>query len=1050
LIPYRSFIHYALKKEIIGCFFLYLLVVLNAAATTTHPIDENRFTLYTTLHGLSDNAITGIIQDEKGFIWISTANGLNRFDGYEFKKFYQTANPDGLIIDDLFKITYKNGELLIVSRKGSQVINTNTFTFTSYAIPATEPGYYFKNDAIDALTTNEGDVIMSTKTGLYTFFKNGELKFKYDKYNMRLGMSPGRSYGRGIMPLQKNLFIHFTAGDELNIYDNKTQQHVSVDQYSHLFPNLAALNGTVRHLVSSGSRKLTLFDVVNKAILFYDPQTDRIYRSKLPDAIAPEVQWNSKLYLFNDSTVMLTCAGNGLFMGHLNKATLEIQFSSKRYFEKYFCSNIFKDKEGRIWIGTQNGLLKQNLIEKPINGINIKSLSENINNKINYEITTLIRERNDLYVGNYSWEGIFVLDANDLSLKKKISFAKLNKRCNQLWHILPIAKDTLWFATQSGLVWLKCSNEHFGYVTLPEAIQSYIVNKPVTIAYRDTHGLIWLQGTWGSGLIQYNPVTGKTRVFQYKDGNNFLPIQTLNYIQEDNHSNIWVAEMGLARWNRKTDEFDTLITSYTGFNKNNIHIRTLATDYKKEIIFSNQNNGVVFFNPTSHQYQHLSSEQGLPENAIQTINALPNKIVWIASRHYLSAYDQSSQKIINYAHNDGLPLEGGVPACLYHDPIAKRMYIGYTNNFIAWTSDSILHNNTSQVPVFIDEINIAGNRDLIYPEKEIKLTHNENDLSIHLSAVNFSEIQNNQFYYRIGNTPWSLLGNTNTIIFHNMRPGKYLIEIKLSSSSTRWNDSFQKITIIITPAFWQTWWFSSIIFFVVSAITFALVRNRIITIKRTSRLNNEIAMAEMKALHAQMNPHFIFNSLNSIKEMILQNQNANASRYLSRFAQLIRMTLDHSRKNLVTLEQNIEYLKCYLEMEKIRMNDFVYSISIDETLNNSEIEIPAMLLQPLVENALWHGLKPKKGYKEIIIRFIRQHHQLRCEIEDNGIGIIQSKNEKRQFKHQSVGIENIRERIALLNTKYQNDSKLEIIDRSTMDDKKSGTLACLTLSFVQE
>jgi LytS/YehU family sensor histidine kinase len=294
------------------------------------------------------------------------------------------------------------------------------------------------------------------------------------------------------------------------------------------------------------------------------------------------------------------------------------------------------------------------------------------------------------------------------------------------------------------------------------------------------------------------------------------------------------------------------------------------------------------------------------------------------------------------------------------------------------------------------------------------------------------------------------LEKQNTLNFNNLAPGTYPLEIKITSASSRWQEAVRKITITIEAPFWQTAWFYMFILLVVAAIIFIGVRWRIRNIRRTAELNNLVAITEMKALHAQMNPHFIFNSLNSIRELILQNENDKASHYLARFARLIRMNLDHSRHHLISLEQNIEYLYRYLEIEKLRFDDFTYVISVDQELDTTNIEIPAMLLQPLIENAIWHGLKPKQGNKKIDIRFLQQHGQLICEIEDNGIGINQSSQRKQQETHHSVGIENIKDRIRLLNSKYDINSSLEIKDMGGDGYTTSGTLARLILPLIYE
>src|SRR5664279_6443988 len=140
-----------------------------------------------------------------------------------------------------------------------------------------------------------------------------------------------------------------------------------------------------------------------------------------------------------------------------------------------------------------------------------------------------------------------------------------------------------------------------------------------------------------------------------------------------------------------------------------------------------------------------------------------------------------------------------------------------------------------------------------------------------------------------------------------------------------------------------------------------------------------------------MNPHFIFNSLNSIKGMILENEQMKASRYLTRFAQMIRITLNQSREVLTTLYENLEHLESYLVMEKLRFDDsFAFRVIVDECIDEEETLVPALMIQPLVENAIWHGLMHNQGEKKILIHFSRTRTTISCTIEDNGIGIKRS------------------------------------------------------------
>jgi len=212
-----------------------------------------------------------------------------------------------------------------------------------------------------------------------------------------------------------------------------------------------------------------------------------------------------------------------------------------------------------------------------------------------------------------------------------------------------------------------------------------------------------------------------------------------------------------------------------------------------------------------------------------------------------------------------------------------------------------------------------------------------------------------------------------------------------------------------------------------------------------------LAEAQLSALQTQMNPHFIFNSLNSIKGMILSNEQQKASRYLSKFAQMIRITLNQSKEVFTTLYENLEHLENYLMMEKLRFDDsFTFRVTVDERIDKEETLVPTLMIQPLSENAIWHGLMCKEGEKKLSISFCLEGETIRCVIEDNGIGINRSQELKQLNKtaHQSVALNNLRHRIKIMNEKYDTGCTLGIIDLHDIDKRKTGTRATLRFKII--
>ena len=210
-----------------------------------------------------------------------------------------------------------------------------------------------------------------------------------------------------------------------------------------------------------------------------------------------------------------------------------------------------------------------------------------------------------------------------------------------------------------------------------------------------------------------------------------------------------------------------------------------------------------------------------------------------------------------------------------------------------------------------------------------------------------------------------------------------------------------------------------------------------------TEFDHKIAETEMTALRAQMNPHFIFNCLNSIKLYTLENDSATASEYLTKFSQLIRLVLENSRSEKVTLEKEIETLKLYIEMEAMRFKNKVrYCVKIDKNIDAAYIEIPPLLIQPYVENAIWHGLMHKKegGLVNIHIA-IEDEHLLHVEISDNGVGraMAQEYKSKSVTRQKSFGLKMTSERIDVINQLYQTNTSVKIIDEKDALNNACGT-----------
>lgn len=206
----------------------------------------------------------------------------------------------------------------------------------------------------------------------------------------------------------------------------------------------------------------------------------------------------------------------------------------------------------------------------------------------------------------------------------------------------------------------------------------------------------------------------------------------------------------------------------------------------------------------------------------------------------------------------------------------------------------------------------------------------------------------------------------------------------------------------------------------------------------------EISKVELKALRAQMNPHFVFNSLNSIQHYILNSKSNEAAKYLNKFAKLIRIILSNSEKAMVTVNEDVESLKLYLELEQMRFDGkFDYSINIDKSIDGDYDEIPPMLMQPYIENAILHGLNPKETKGHLKIDIFTKNNYIVCRISDDGIGRVKSGEIKRTTPgnlHKSLGMKITSERVRILNDINKSDLSVSVTDLKDENGNPNGTM----------
>jgi LytS/YehU family sensor histidine kinase len=239
---------------------------------------------------------------------------------------------------------------------------------------------------------------------------------------------------------------------------------------------------------------------------------------------------------------------------------------------------------------------------------------------------------------------------------------------------------------------------------------------------------------------------------------------------------------------------------------------------------------------------------------------------------------------------------------------------------------------------------------------------------------------------------------------------------------------------------------NKVLIYILILIIFIFPFNKIFNEKRLNKLkqNNKVKSLEQRALQSMMNPHFIFNVLNSIQFYLTSNDKINAQINLGRFAKLIRMNLEINQEKFISISNEVEYLKLYLSLEKLRFDEkFKYKIYIDPNINDKLVHIPSMILQPFVENSIWHGIAPQAGIGELVVEFLKGDNTLTIIVFDNGVGINTSMVNK--STHKSLGIKITNERLSIMRKIYNEEFSMKIIRVKNTDPLLSGTKVTLRI-----
>jgi ligand-binding sensor domain-containing protein len=474
----------------------------------------------------------------------------------------------------------------------------------------------------------------------------------------------------------------------------------------------------------------------------------------------------------------------------------------------------------------------------------------------------------------------------------------------------------------------------------------------------------------------------------------------------------------------------------------NCRIEDLQIARDGTMYFATRGNGLII--RKNKKFYRVGKEHGLKSDICYKILIASNDHVYVGTNNGISVFkpgELSASFFISKAHG----LISSDIQCLSE----------WDQKIFAGTSKGVSVFPVSFIPVltpppfFIESIRTTDS--VFHLADPTTLAPSESFFSVHFVALRYNDAGERLYRYRIREIDSAWKETNNTFVNYSKLPkGKYTFEVQsINAIGQPWSD-VKKVSLTLLPYFYQTGWFLVLcivmVTFVIAYLIYFFLKRKL----EKSRNLTKFAELELKALRSQINPHFIFNCLTSVQNLILKKEVDGAELYLSKFSSFLRNNLISSRENFILVGDEFKYLKQYVELESMRLKDkFFYVFDIDPTLESSKLYIPPMLIQPYIENAIWHGLHHKQGEKKLSIRAFMNNGQVKIIIHDNGIGRAASvsfNNETKPFK--SLGMTITNERLEMLRLQTGLLFSVIIIDEYNIDTP-SGTKVELTLPYIE-
>ncbi len=1008
---------------------LFLAFLLSAGCCFGQPAATRTLALYqvTEQNGLSDDHINCVLKDHQGFVWIGTSDGLNVMDGSQVTVFKHRDNDRASLGNNDIRCLAEDaaGMLWMGTDFGLDVYNPAQRSFEQYA-PA-EHDYGASNIIKSIVVDRQQRIWCATDGGLFLFDQQQKTFHPFF-----ITSEPGNRYVNRLtsLMLDRRGQLWVCSGDGLWTFDLQRRQfkkEISAANDARYDPLILSVLEDHNGTIWAGSWE--------KGLKELDPHTGKV---------------NSYSFVQDHkvSDIKEVKQADGRYVFWLNGELLTFDPALKQFFQYPIPFELsayptvfpcFLSADNWIWLGSDKGLFilnpQRQLFHHRFPGPGTSQQA------------CFIETGQALLVGAQSADFLKAYNSNWQLQKDYSSLLQAFPPAAGQRHTAALAFEkendsSIWVGTSWGLLQLDLTRGKSHWYGHQEADSNSLPRNFIAHLFLDSHRRLWVF-PWREGVWQMDSAGGRF----HKLWNGFTmdagKIKSLVVADatEDSAGNIWMADLdeGIILYDRAKGTFSKPFAAQTG-----PRVFAGRIFYRNGYCYSAMERALVKWKPGTESLQRFPLPSEMSKDVADMV---PDKAGrwWMATRNGLVVFDEAAGIFQRFTVADGLASNdmNGTLFCRENGTIlfASPAYI------TSFDPEELLQTVRKAPTAVMRDIMVNG-RELVWDSsRPLQLDHRSTDLLFHWTITDYSNPFNNRFYCMLEgiDSGWRYVGNKGEIQYANLSPGKYRLLLKGVTANGIASGNNLPVVFVIHPPFWKTWWFLLLLLLLLGGIIYVIFRLRIHAIRKEesvkSAFNKQKAELEMKALRAQMNPHFVFNSLSSIQESIVTGKTEAASKYLSKFSRLIRLILENSGKKFIPLKTEIESLTLYLELESFRFENFTYIISIDPAVDADSTQIPSMVIQPFAENALKHGFSHQAGNKQLTISIREEAGQLVAIVEDNGIGRKQAAAAKARHPadHHSMGMRITGDRLQFLRLQDSEKPAIFITDLEDENGKAMGT-----------